>query len=174
LVDGRKFATSGVNFINVLRTHFSYEHLFSSYVLALNELSYEKFASLMLMKLTAGVNFINLLCAHFLYKILFKAKQFAEKRLLHVKFVHLTLMKLTTSLNLLTFHDKFFFNMKVLIWSNSVLRFRLEPMHSNNMWHFFDFSLKNNNVFYKTNWFRIVKWVFLMFFRASSCSITQL
>jgi hypothetical protein len=45
---------SGVNFINVKRAHFSYERLFSSYVLALNELSYEKFARLTLMKLTAG------------------------------------------------------------------------------------------------------------------------
>ena len=43
----------GVNFINVKRAHFSYERLFSSYVLALNELSYEKFARLTLMKLTA-------------------------------------------------------------------------------------------------------------------------
>jgi len=34
---------------------------FSSYVLALNELLYEKFARLMLMKLMAGVNFINIL-----------------------------------------------------------------------------------------------------------------
>jgi len=45
---------TGVNFSNVKRSHFSYERLFSSYVLALNELSYEKFARLTLMKLTAG------------------------------------------------------------------------------------------------------------------------
>ncbi len=62
---------------------------FSSYVLALNELSYKKLSSLMLMKLTAGVNFINDLHAHFSYKILFKAKLLAEKRLLHVKFARL-------------------------------------------------------------------------------------
>jgi len=43
----------GVNFISVKRAHFSYERLFSLYVLALNELSYEKFARLTLMKLTA-------------------------------------------------------------------------------------------------------------------------
>jgi len=44
---------SSVNFINVKRAHFLYERLFSSYVLALNELSYEKFVRLTLMKLTA-------------------------------------------------------------------------------------------------------------------------
>jgi len=44
----------GVNFINVLRTNFSYEPRFSSYVLALNKLLYKKFARLTLMKLTAG------------------------------------------------------------------------------------------------------------------------
>jgi len=38
---------------------------FSSYVLALNELSYEKFAHLTLMKLTAGVNFTNTLLVPF-------------------------------------------------------------------------------------------------------------
>ncbi len=43
----------GVNFINVLRTNFSYECCFSSYILDLKELSYEKFAGLTLMKLTA-------------------------------------------------------------------------------------------------------------------------
>ncbi len=42
-----------VNFINVLRTNFLYERHFSSYVLALKELSYVKFARLTLMKLTA-------------------------------------------------------------------------------------------------------------------------
>ncbi len=45
---------TGVNFINIKLAHFSYERLFSSYVLALNELSYKKFVCLMLMKLTAG------------------------------------------------------------------------------------------------------------------------
>ncbi len=44
----------GVNFINVKRAPFLYEHLFSSYVLALNELSYKKRARITLMKLTAG------------------------------------------------------------------------------------------------------------------------
>ncbi len=46
--------TSGVNFINVLRACFSYERLFSSYVLALSKLSYKKCACKMLMKLTPG------------------------------------------------------------------------------------------------------------------------
>jgi len=46
------FLHPGVNFIDVKRAHFSYERLFSSYVLALNELSYKKFARLTLMKLT--------------------------------------------------------------------------------------------------------------------------
>ncbi len=44
----------GVNIINVKRTNFAYKRLFSSYVLALNELSYEKHARKMLMKLTVG------------------------------------------------------------------------------------------------------------------------
>ncbi len=35
---------------------------FSRYILALNKLSYEKCARIMLMKLTAGVNFTNVLC----------------------------------------------------------------------------------------------------------------
>jgi len=46
----------GVNFINVLRTNFLYEHCFSSYVLALSKNLYKKFARLTLMKLTAGYN----------------------------------------------------------------------------------------------------------------------
>jgi len=41
-----------VNFINVKHANFTYESLFSSYVLALNELSYKKRAHKMLMKLT--------------------------------------------------------------------------------------------------------------------------
>jgi len=45
---------SGVNFINIKCAHFLYERLFSSYVLALNKLSYKKIARLTLMKLTAG------------------------------------------------------------------------------------------------------------------------
>jgi len=47
----------GVNVINVKRAHFLYKRLFSSYGLALNKLSYEKFTRLTLMKLTAGVFF---------------------------------------------------------------------------------------------------------------------
>jgi len=42
----------GVNFINVKRTHFLYERLFSSYFLAMNELLCKKFARLTLIKLT--------------------------------------------------------------------------------------------------------------------------
>jgi len=52
----------GVNFVNVKHTHFLYQRLFSSYVLALNKLSYEKIASLTLMKLTAG--FLLMLFEH--------------------------------------------------------------------------------------------------------------
>jgi len=47
------FMLTGVNFINVLHTNFSYKRGFSSYVLTLSKNSYEKFACLMLMKLTA-------------------------------------------------------------------------------------------------------------------------
>ncbi len=41
-----------VNFINVKHANFTYERLFSSYVLALNKLSYEKRAQKMLMILS--------------------------------------------------------------------------------------------------------------------------
>ncbi len=44
-----------VNFINVKRPNFTYESLFSSYILALNKLSYEKRARKMLMKLTPSL-----------------------------------------------------------------------------------------------------------------------
>ncbi len=49
-------ASLGVNFINVKRANFSYEHRFSSYVLALSKNLYKKFARLTLMKLTEGRN----------------------------------------------------------------------------------------------------------------------
>jgi hypothetical protein len=49
------FLHLGVNFIDVKRAHFSYKRLFSSYILALNELSYKKFVGLTLMKLTEGM-----------------------------------------------------------------------------------------------------------------------
>ncbi len=43
-----------VNVIDIKRTNFMHESLFSSYILALNELSYEKRARKTLMKLTPG------------------------------------------------------------------------------------------------------------------------
>ncbi len=46
----------GVNFINVLRTNFSYGRRFSTYFLALLKNSYEKCARKTLMKLTQGSN----------------------------------------------------------------------------------------------------------------------
>ncbi len=49
----------GVNFINVKHAHFSYKHLFSSYVLTLNKFLYEKFARLTLMKLPLGCLFFS-------------------------------------------------------------------------------------------------------------------
>jgi len=39
-----------VNFINIKRVNFTYESLFSNYILALNELSYEKRARKTFMK----------------------------------------------------------------------------------------------------------------------------
>jgi len=48
------YLLSGVNYVNVICAPFSYESLFSSYVLALNELSYKKCARKTLMKLTQG------------------------------------------------------------------------------------------------------------------------
>jgi hypothetical protein len=44
--------TLGVNFINILRTHFLHESLLSAESLALNELLYKKRSSKMLVKLT--------------------------------------------------------------------------------------------------------------------------
>ena len=52
-----------VNFINILRTNFSYERHFSSYILALSKNLYEKFARFTLMKLTS------------------KEREYSEKRL---------------------------------------------------------------------------------------------
>jgi hypothetical protein len=49
--------TPGVNFINVLRSTFSYERRFSSYFLALLKNLYEKCARVTLMKLTAVMAF---------------------------------------------------------------------------------------------------------------------
>ncbi len=46
---------AGVNFINVLRTNFSYKRHFSSYILALSKNAYKKFVDKMLMKLTSGI-----------------------------------------------------------------------------------------------------------------------
>ncbi len=66
----------GVNFINVLRTNFSYERRFSSYILDLSKNLYEKFSSLTLMKLMVGGNFINSICAHFLYESAFLSTKF--------------------------------------------------------------------------------------------------
>ncbi len=45
--------TPGVNFINIIRTNFSYKRRFSSYFLALSKNSYEKCSRITLMKLTA-------------------------------------------------------------------------------------------------------------------------
>jgi len=54
---GEKMMSSpAVNFINVNRACFSYEHLFSSYVLALNKFLYEKFARLTMMKLSPDLS----------------------------------------------------------------------------------------------------------------------
>ncbi len=47
--------TPGVNFINVKRTNFLYEHHFSSYILALSKNLYEKRAQKTLMKLRPDV-----------------------------------------------------------------------------------------------------------------------
>jgi len=52
-----KEADKVCNFTNVKRTHISYKRLFSSYILALNKLSYKKFARLTFMKLTEGLKF---------------------------------------------------------------------------------------------------------------------
>jgi hypothetical protein len=53
--------TPVVNFISVKRAHFSYEHCFSSYVLALSKILHEKFVRKTVMKLTPDVNFTNIL-----------------------------------------------------------------------------------------------------------------
>ncbi len=45
---------TGVNFINIIHTRFSYERHFSSYILALLKNSYEKRTRIRLMKLATG------------------------------------------------------------------------------------------------------------------------
>ena len=90
--------TTGVNFINVQHTGFLYKRLFSSYVLALNELSYKKFACLKLMISTPGLNFINGKRAKFTHKRLFSSYVLALNELLYEKFAGLMLMKLTAGI----------------------------------------------------------------------------
>ncbi len=51
--------SAGVNFINLKRANFMYECLFSSYVLDLNELLYEKRTQKTLMKLSPGVKVVH-------------------------------------------------------------------------------------------------------------------
>ncbi len=69
---------AGVNFINILRIHFSYESLLSSFSLPRVRLWTnfypKKCTSKMMMKLSPAVDFINILHAHFLYKFFAKAK----------------------------------------------------------------------------------------------------
>jgi len=66
---------AGVDFINILRLHFSYKILAPKITKLnvtreklLNLLSYEKCSNKMLMKLTPGVNFINILNAASMFK----------------------------------------------------------------------------------------------------------
>jgi len=51
-----KRSKPSVNFINIIRTNFSYKRHFSSYVLALLKNLYEKHGHIMLMKLTTSLN----------------------------------------------------------------------------------------------------------------------
>jgi len=97
---------AGVNFINVLRKHFSYERHFGSFLYVHvtreklpKQRSYEKFLQKLLMKLTTGVNFINILCRHLLYERLFSAYNLALNELSCLKFAQKMLMKLNTGLN---------------------------------------------------------------------------
>jgi len=64
--------TPAVNFINNLRTNFSYEmsfrQLFSRYMYVKKTTFVRKIRMLMLMKLTAGANFINILSSRYLYE----------------------------------------------------------------------------------------------------------
>ncbi len=69
--DVRRLFT-GVNFINVPRTNFSYEHRFRSFFYVhvnreklTKQRSYEKLARKMLMKLTAGVNSPTFTCSFY-------------------------------------------------------------------------------------------------------------
>jgi hypothetical protein len=54
------FHLPAVNSINVIRAHFLYKRLFSSYVLALAKKFVQKSAQKMLMKLTPRVNFTKI------------------------------------------------------------------------------------------------------------------
>ncbi len=55
-VNLKRLRPTGVNFVNIICAPFLYESLFSSYVLALNKLSYEKRARKTFMKFTPGVD----------------------------------------------------------------------------------------------------------------------
>jgi hypothetical protein len=94
----------GVNFINNLRTKFSYERRFFTYMhlekSCQNDVSYKKFVRKLLMKLTAGAYFINILCPSFctnVFSAAFSSYVFALAKNLYVKCPRLTLMKLTAS-----------------------------------------------------------------------------
>jgi len=73
--------TQGVNFINIVHEHFSYESKLSSFSLVTfgfvilgAKILFKKNVRKTLMTLTQGVNLINVLLAHFLYESSFKAK----------------------------------------------------------------------------------------------------
>ncbi len=86
----------GVNFINVLRTNFSYEHRFSCYVLALLKNSYEKCGHKALMKLKLdGVNFINIIRTNISYERRFSSYVLALLKNSYENRARITLMKLT-------------------------------------------------------------------------------
>jgi len=77
LVEKLLFTRPGINFINVLRSHFSYKSALSSffYLHVTREklpkrLSYEKGVRKMLMKLTSGINFTNILSLNVGLKVL--------------------------------------------------------------------------------------------------------
>ncbi len=59
----------GVNFINIKRTNFTYKCLFSSYVLALNELSCEKRVRKTLLKLTVRMSIQGASLQEYTYRL---------------------------------------------------------------------------------------------------------
>jgi len=88
-----------VNFINVFRSNFSYKSLFSSYILALNKVLYEKCERTNVDEINTRCQFHPRKKRNFFVRMLFLCvcvtRKKLPKRCSYKKFVRRTLMKLT-------------------------------------------------------------------------------